>query len=883
MEEQFQYLVKLATEYERLANDDNALFEAINKLPNEELQKIYENYYSKSLSSNEFKPVNFIRAVIAKNCMEGKQVNIALLKEIKDAIVSKDENYFSIQDETLLDKFRTFTIGKRGPFTSWKRNWSIFFVYFYKNEIVDIATKKMTEIANELIKTLGLDKYSYHLVDSNGPQNFGSTYFWLAIYPGKSGLHREFYQFFVQFQKNSYAGRIAGSYIKNPVKNKTEVVKTFAELVTVLQSQKKEIESLNTKVSNYYHFAPGPQAIHWEKFKEEKVIAVNFSNLLNQDISIVKSLQELNILAGLDSNSNSKQTFQLWSFLNASIGDVVFVNKGVNVCIGIGVITSDYYFEESEFGFNHKRNIEWLTFSEYQYTSFDYKNYTNLFVPDTFSRTLIYSYILQQYILIDPSLEAIFQRYNFDYTSDVSYEDFSSEVDESIIVSNSANYWWLNANPNIWSISSMEIGERQTYTTVNDNGSKRKVFKYFREVKPNDVIIGYESSPTMEIKAILKVTKELHTYINEDIIEFAMMCKLSNPIKRSEFSDIELLQNMESLRFNQGSLFKVTSDEFTVLQQIIEEKNGPIFLTDLIEVTEVLLPYDFATDPDKPFISEEVFLKTVELLERKKNIILQGPPGVGKTFIAQKLAYQKMGYVDDYSIAMVQFHQSFSYEDFIQGLRPKKDGGFELKNGIFYTFVERALQNPNKDFFFIIDEINRGNLSKIFGELMMLIEADKRKEKYKLQLTYSGSDDEKFYIPENVHIIGTMNTADRSLAIVDYALRRRFAFVNLEPLFEEAFKDFLSSRGVPLVKAEKICASIIKVNEIISKEQNLGTGFQIGHSYFCSQENIDNVNDWFKTILEFEIKPLLEEIFFDDEKNHKECLSILQGIYNDSN
>src|SRR5690554_1086704 len=113
---------------------------------------------------------------------------------------------------------------------------------------------------------------------------------------------------------------------------------------------------------------------------------------------------------------------------------------------------------------------------------------------------------------------------------------------------------------------------------------------------------------------------------------------------------------------------------------------------------------------------------TVSLLKRKKNIILQGPPGVGKTFIARKLAYEIMQEVKDANIEMVQFHQSYSYEDFIQGLRPTQKGGFDLRDGIFYSFCQRALAHPERPFFFIIDEINRGNLSKIFGELMMLIE-----------------------------------------------------------------------------------------------------------------------------------------------------------------
>ena len=149
--------------------------------------------------------------------------------------------------------------------------------------------------------------------------------------------------------------------------------------------------------------------------------------------------------------------------------------------------------------------------------------------------------------------------------------------------------------------------------------------------------------------------------------------------------------------------------------------------------------YEFDKDPDKPFIGASQFKKIVSLLKAKKNIILEGAPGVGKTFLARKIAYQLIGFVKDENIEMVQFHQSYSYEDFVQGIRPSEEG----------------------------DEINRGNISKILGELMMLIEADKRKKQYAIKLTYSNEDDERFFVPENVYLIGCMNTADRSLAIVD--------------------------------------------------------------------------------------------------------------------
>ncbi len=265
------------------------------------------------------------------------------------------------------------------------------------------------------------------------------------------------------------------------------------------------------------------------------------------------------------------------------------------------------------------------------------------------------------------------------------------------------------------------------------------------------------------------------------------------------------------------------------------------------------------------FVTETEYDKLRSLVLKKKNIILQGAPGVGKTFLAKRLAYSIIGEKNENRICMVQFHQNYSYEDFIIGYRPSADGSFELNHGVFYNFCERCKENPDEHYFFIIDEINRGNLSKIFGELLMLIETDKRGEEHKINLVYGG---ESFYIPDNLHIIGMMNTADRSLAMIDYALRRRFSFYTMKPAFENAdhngFDDYIKTIDCKMYHSA--VAEIKKLNNAIRNDSSLGKGFEIGHSYFAP-ENVDVIDDeWVRNVIEYEIIPLIEEYWFDDDK-----------------
>jgi 5-methylcytosine-specific restriction protein B len=335
---------------------------------------------------------------------------------------------------------------------------------------------------------------------------------------------------------------------------------------------------------------------------------------------------------------------------------------------------------------------------------------------------------------------------------------------------------------------------------------------------------------------------------------------------------------------SQGSYLTEAPMELVILlNTIYQEKNGQslphidIANQSHKEASLSEMTYSEKNALDDIFMDEKELNLILATLSRKKNIIIQGPPGVGKTFISKRLAYLMIRKKDPTRIGFTQFHQSYSYEDFMQGWRPTEGGGFKLQNGPFYEMCKQAEKFPDHDYIFIIDEINRGNLSKIFGELMMLIESDKRGKVNEIRLIYSQGPEDKFFVPLNLYLIGLMNTADRSLAMVDYALRRRFGFLNLTPQFEsKKFENTITKAGGSKALVSDIRSKLGELNQFIRQDKDLGQGFQIGHSYFCPQRKITDENEWYQSILNSEIKPLLDEYWFLDPAMVDERMGMLQ-------
>lgn len=310
-------------------------------------------------------------------------------------------------------------------------------------------------------------------------------------------------------------------------------------------------------------------------------------------------------------------------------------------------------------------------------------------------------------------------------------------------------------------------------------------------------------------------------------------------------------------------------DAYEQLIEPLTSASPEVAVSELYTIDDALKDLFF----DQSFVEE-----VLDIWKAKKNVILQGAPGVGKSYVARRLAYALMGKKDNRQLEAVQFHQSYSYEDFVRGFRPNGEGGFTLEDGIFLDFCTRAM-NSDQPHILVIDEINRGNLSKILGELMLLVEHDKRGDEWATKLAYKRADELPFFVPENLYILGMMNTADRSLSMVDYALRRRFAFIDVEPQFHsDKFKKHLLAKGVPADLVERIVSRMTSLNDAIWNDRvNLGPGFRIGHSFFTPSKAIGDHEQWYRRVVNTEVFPLLKEYWFDDPTKAEQWQQQLLG------
>ncbi|OPL18835.1 MAG: AAA family ATPase [Candidatus Aegiribacteria sp. MLS_C] len=285
---------------------------------------------------------------------------------------------------------------------------------------------------------------------------------------------------------------------------------------------------------------------------------------------------------------------------------------------------------------------------------------------------------------------------------------------------------------------------------------------------------------------------------------------------------------------------------------------------------------------DGCFLDRTKLKEMLERLRTKRNLILQGPPGTGKTWLAKRLAFALMGERNDGRVRVLQFHPNLSYEDFIRGWRPSGDGKLALVDGPFMEMIQAASKEPSARHVVVIEEINRGNPAQIFGEMLTLLEVDKRTPDEALELCYPRNQDERIFIPDNLYVIGTMNIADRSIALVDLALRRRFAFIDLEPTLGDPWHDWVHRKwGIASAVLWDIERRINDLNNEISLDTSLGPQFRVGHSYVTPPLGtvISDPREWFVQVAKTEIGPLLAEYWFDDlDKARKATEKLIEGL-----
>lgn len=460
-----------------------------------------------------------------------------------------------------------------------------------------------------------------------------------------------------------------------------------------------------------------------------------------------------------------------------------------------------------------------------------------------------------------------------------------SDDENTAIVEEDANavHYWLYApgrggdkweefyKQGIMAIGWGEIGDLSQFTDKNQMKAKMKETYDPNRPYKNDAHATWQFAKEIKVGDVIFVKKGMHQIIGRGVVESDYIYDPSQPDGYNNVRKVKWTHNGVWQHPGQAVLKTLTditpyTEYVETLKSLFDNAQG-----EEIEEKEIIYPpYSPENFLNDVYMSEDEYNTLVQLVSVKKNVILQGAPGVGKTFAARRLAYSMMGVQDSERVMMLQFHQSYSYEDFIMGYPPTENGGFVLKKGPFYNFCKKAESDSDNDYFFIIDEINRGNLSKIFGELFMLIETDKR-EKVKLQLLYS---DEKFSVPNNIYIIGMMNTADRSLAMLDYALRRRFAFYEMKPGFEsEQFIKYRMNLNNP--KFDRLINTVESLNTAIASDDALGDGFKIGHSYFCNIKEITDAR--LSNIVEYELIPMLKEYWFDAPAKVKDWSNLLRS------
>ena len=648
----------------------------------------------------------------------------------------------------------------------------------------------------------------------------------------------------------------------------------------------KDAQTAEEQERGYWLYVPGEGAGKWEEFRTAGIMALNWDRIGDptsypNEEAVIEALE-----AGYGDwgGRPTGAAGMIRDFTRTMRpGDVVYARRGPTEIIGRGVVRSEFRYDDARPAYRCVRDIEWT--------------HVGSWPLDRRVGAVSLQRVTENTSYNPAQLESLFRDRNSSGASTASVR--AQGVGDSNQAKKHELQHWLYTpgegaarwdefrTAGIMALNWDRVGDLASfpdkeslldalYTHYGDWGGRPRkaadsVWDYIHAMKPGDIVYVRRSFNEIVGRGVVRSD---YRY-DEDRSSFRAVRDVewthvgSWPLEQ-RIGRLMLQRLTENTKYTPDQLNALIGIEDSHSPSSVDERSGN---NDLDEADEHYTSADFL---DEVFLRPEDLEQMLGLLRRKKNLILQGAPGTGKTFAAKRLAYALMGQTDDSRVEVVQFHQSTAYEDVVVGLRPTAEGGFAAAEGVFARFCRRAAADPGRDYVFIIDEINRANISKAFGELLMLIEAEHRGEA--LRLPVSG---DLLSVPKRLHIIGMMNTADRGLALIDYALRRRFAFFEMRPALDHP--GFLRHvEAVGSSRLEALVDVVRRLNQRIAEDEALGPGFQIGHSYLClpaaGPENPAGTDADVTSVVRYELEPLVREYWFDNPSAMDESIHELESV-----
>ena len=648
----------------------------------------------------------------------------------------------------------------------------------------------------------------------------------------------------------------------------------------------KDAQTAEEQERGYWLYVPGEGAGKWEEFRTAGIMALNWDRIGDptsypNEEAVIEALE-----AGYGDwgGRPTGAAGMIRDFTRTMRpGDVVYARRGPTEIIGRGVVRSEFRYDDARPAYRCVRDIEWT--------------HVGSWPLDRRVGAVSLQRVTENTSYNPAQLESLFRDRNASGASTASVR--AQGVGDSNQAKKHELQHWLYTpgegaarweefrTAGIMALNWDRVGDLASfpdkeslldalYTHYGDWGGRPRkaadsVWDYIHAMKPGDIVYVRRSFNEIVGRGVVRSD---YRY-DEDRSSFRAVRDVewthvgSWPLEQ-RIGRLMLQRLTENTKYTPDQLNALIGIEDSHSSASVDERRGN---NDLDEADEHYTSADFLAEV---FLRPEDLEQMLGLLRRKKNLILQGAPGTGKTFAAKRLAYALMGQTDDSRVEVVQFHQSTAYEDVVVGLRPTAEGGFAAAEGVFARFCRRAAADPGRDYVFIIDEINRANISKAFGELLMLIEAEHRGEA--LRLPVSG---ELLSVPKRLHIIGMMNTADRGLALIDYALRRRFAFFEMRPALDHP--GFLRHvEAVGSARLEALVDVVRRLNQRIAEDEALGPGFQIGHSYLClpaaGPENPAGTDADVTSVVRYELEPLVREYWFDNPAAMDESIHELESV-----